>query len=88
MMEYDDKRALIHAHIHSFTSLPKDKSESAIELKKLRDTISVALAVLSNLGCHVSHWDPILIYVITEKFGSKTRTEWNLKRGDTKECAS
>jgi hypothetical protein len=26
--EYDDKTALIHTHIHSFASLPKNKSES------------------------------------------------------------
>jgi hypothetical protein len=47
--EYDDKRALIHAHIYSFTSLSKGKSESAIELKKLRDIVSIALTALSNL---------------------------------------
>jgi hypothetical protein len=55
MSKYDDKRALIHAHIHSFASLLKGISESATELKKLRDTISVAFAALLNLGCHVSH---------------------------------
>ncbi|KAH0946120.1 hypothetical protein HN011_005673, partial [Eciton burchellii] len=53
--EYDDKKALKHAHIHSFASLPKAKSESATKLKKLRDTVSIVLAVLSKLGCHVSY---------------------------------
>jgi len=86
--EYDDKGALTHAHIHSFASLPKGKSKSATQLKKLRNAVSVVLAALWNLGCHVSYWDPILVYIITEKFGSKTRTEWNLKHGDTKEYAS
>jgi hypothetical protein len=38
--EYDDKRALIHIHIHSFVNLPKGKSESVTELKKLRHNIS------------------------------------------------
>jgi hypothetical protein len=32
---YDDKRALIHAHIYLFEDLPKGKSESVTELKKL-----------------------------------------------------
>jgi hypothetical protein len=48
VMEYNDKGALIHAHIHSFACLPKDKSESATELKKLQDTVSIALAALSR----------------------------------------
>lgn len=48
--EYDDKQALIHAHIHSFVSLPSMKSENVIELKKLRDTLSASLAALTNLG--------------------------------------
>jgi hypothetical protein len=30
----------------------------------------VAFAALLNLGCHVSHWDSILIYIIIEKFNS------------------
>jgi len=49
LTEYDDKRALIHTHLLSFICLPKEKSDT--ELKKLRDTVSVALAALSNLGC-------------------------------------
>ncbi|KAH0950082.1 hypothetical protein HN011_007201, partial [Eciton burchellii] len=60
MTEYDDKKALIHTHLQSFVCLPKGKSEIAVELKKLRDTISIALAALSILGCHISYWDPIL----------------------------
>jgi len=55
VMEYDDKRALIYTNIHLFASLLKEKSESVIELKKLRDTVSVALAALLNLEYHVSH---------------------------------
>jgi len=88
LVEYDDKRALIHTHIRSFASLPKRKSEGITELKELRDAVSVALAVLSNLGCPVSQWDHLLVYIISEKFSPKTWTEWNLKRGDTKEYSS
>jgi hypothetical protein len=86
--EYDDKRALIHTCFQSFVSLPKGKSESVTELKKLtvRHHIPRACSV-SNLGCHVDYWHPILVYIISEKCDLKTRTEWNLKRGDTKEYA-
>jgi len=88
LTEYDDKRALIHTHLQSFICFPKGKSDIATELKKLRDTVSVALAVLSNMGCQISYWDSILVFIITEKLGSKTRAKWNLKRGNTREYVS
>jgi hypothetical protein len=54
----------------------------------MRDTVFIALVALSNVGCPVSQWDHLLVYIITKKFGLKTRAELNLKRGDTKEYAS
>lgn len=78
--EYDDKQALIHAHIHSFMSFPPMKSENVSELKKLRDTLSASLAALTNLGSPVDQWDDILIYIVSQKFSPRTRNEWNLKR--------
>lgn len=81
--EYDDKQALIHTHSHSFVSLQKIKTKNVTELKKLRDTVSVSLAALMNLGCLVSHWDDLLVYFISQKFSPRTRNEWSLKH-----CAS
>lgn len=74
--EYDDKQALIHAHIHSFVSLPSMKSENVIELKKLRDALSTSLAALTNLGRPVNLWDDILIYIISQKSAYKKRMEF------------
>jgi hypothetical protein len=52
--EYDDERALISTNLQSFICFPKGKFETAAELKKLRDTVNVALKNLSKLGCQVS----------------------------------
>ncbi|KAH0951316.1 hypothetical protein HN011_002983, partial [Eciton burchellii] len=86
MAEYDNKRALIHTHLHPFVSLPKRKFENATELKKLRNNVS--LAAFSNLECYVNYYTLQTLYIISEQFGSKIQTEWNLKRGDIKEYAS
>jgi len=86
MAEYDNKRALIHTHLHPFVSLPKGKFENATELKKLRNIVS--LAAFSNLECYVNYYTLQTLYIISEQFGSKIQTEWNLKRGDIKEYAS
>ncbi|KAH0946516.1 hypothetical protein HN011_005969 [Eciton burchellii] len=88
LKEYDNKRVLFRTHLQSFVCLPKRKFETAAELKKLQDTVSVALATLSKLGCQVSFWDPIVVFIMTEKLGSKTRGKWSDKLGDAREYAS
>ncbi|XP_029175539.1 uncharacterized protein LOC114944006 [Nylanderia fulva] len=77
--EYDDKLTLIHTHIHAFMCLPTMKSENVAELRTLRDTVSASLAALTNLNRPVSEWDDILIYIISQKFSARTKSEWNLK---------
>jgi len=64
--EYDNPRAIIHAHIHNFTDLPKMKTETAAELKNLRDTVAVSLAALTNLERPVDKWDDLLVYIISQ----------------------
>ncbi|XP_071580298.1 uncharacterized protein, partial [Temnothorax nylanderi] len=81
--EYDNRNAIIHAHIHSFADLPKMKNENVTELKKLRDSVSASLAALTNLDRPVDMWDDLLVYIISQKFSPRTRNEWNLKRGNT-----
>ncbi|XP_071582039.1 uncharacterized protein [Temnothorax nylanderi] len=81
--EYDNRNAIIHAHIHSFADLPKMKNENVTELKKLRDSVSASLAALTTLERPVDAWDDLLVYIISQKFSPRTRNEWHLKRGDT-----
>ncbi|XP_029172969.1 uncharacterized protein LOC114941935 [Nylanderia fulva] len=86
--EYDDQLTLIHTHIHAFMCLPTMKAENVAEMRKLRDTVSASLAALTNLKRPVREWDDILVYVISQKFSSKTRSEWNLKISSSRELPS
>ncbi|XP_070170716.1 uncharacterized protein [Polyergus mexicanus] len=79
--ENDNQNAIIHAHIHAFADLPIMKTESAVELKGLRDTVAASLAALTNLGRPVEKWDNLLVYIVSQKFSPRTRNEWNLQRG-------
>lgn len=56
------------------------KTETAAELKNLRDTVAASLAALTNLGRPVDKWDDLLVYIISQKFSPRTRNEWNLER--------
>ncbi|XP_071652238.1 uncharacterized protein [Temnothorax longispinosus] len=81
--EYDNQNAIIHSHIHAFADLLKMKTENVIELKRLRDNVSASLAALTNLDRPVIYWDDLLVYLIAQKFSSKTRNKWNLIRGNS-----
>lgn len=40
------------------------KTETAAELKKLRDTVAAFLAALAHMGRPIEKWDDWLVYVI------------------------
>jgi hypothetical protein len=88
LKEYDDKRMLICTNLQSFVCFPQGKFDTAVELKKLRDTVIVALTNLSKLGCQVGSWNPIVVFVMTEKLGSQTLAKWNDYLGDIREYLS
>lgn len=80
--EYDDQNAIIYAHINAFADLPYMKTENISELKKLRDTVASRTALM-DLGHPVDMWENLLVYIISKKFSSKTREEWNMRRGSS-----
>jgi len=66
--EYDDRRALIRAHVKSILCFPQMKTENIEELKRFRNTISTARSALANLGSPVEHWDHLLVGSMELKF--------------------
>jgi len=86
--EYDDKRALIRAHVKSILCFPQMKTENLAELKRFRDTIATARAALANLGSPVEHWDHLLVGSMELKFSPETAREWNKSLGKSREFAS
>lgn len=76
----------VHEHIRAFSDLPVMKSETASELKRLRDTAAASVSALKILGRSVDQWDDFLVYILAQKFSPRTRNEWNLKRGSSREC--
>jgi len=88
MNEYDDKRALIRAHVKSILCFPQMKTENLAELKRFRDTIASARAALANLGSPVDQWDHLLVGSMELKFSPETAREWNKSLGKSRELAS
>jgi hypothetical protein len=86
--EYDNEKELIRAHLRTIIRLPDRKLETAAELKKLKDTVRVALINMTNLGCQVDNWDPFLVTIMSEKFGPETDAKWSEHLGASKKSPS
>jgi len=86
--EYDDKRALIRAHVKTILCFPSMKTENAAELKRFRNTISTARSALANLGSPVEYWDHLLVGCMELKLSPETVREWDKSLGKSKEFAS
>jgi hypothetical protein len=66
VMEYDDKRALINAYIHSFASLLKGKSESARVKETARRPICRARSVVESRMSRQSVGPSLSVYYYRE----------------------
>jgi hypothetical protein len=86
--EYDNKRALIRTHLQTIVHLPNGKLETALELKKLKDTMHVTLLNVTKLECQISNWDPLLVIIMSKKFDPQTEAKWNEYLGDFTESPS
>jgi len=86
--EYDNKRELIRVHFRMIIRLPDGKLETAVELKKSKDTVRVALINVTNLGCQIDNWDPLLMTIMSEKFSPETDAKWSEHLGASKESSS
>ncbi|XP_050294296.1 uncharacterized protein LOC126734641 [Anthonomus grandis grandis] len=75
---YENKRAIIHAHMKAIFSLPSLKEDNHIQLRKFLDNFQKHYRCLKNLGENVDNWDTPLIYLLTSKFGQLTRREWEI----------
>lgn len=69
---YDNKRMLVNNHLATFLSQQSLQVESAAGLKKLHDTTLECINAISNLKINIETWDPILIYIVSQKLDRDT----------------
>ncbi|XP_071581131.1 uncharacterized protein [Temnothorax nylanderi] len=82
---YENRRRLVHDHIHALHTLPQATSDSAVALTALRNKANIAIQSLKNLGRSVDAWDDILVYLLVQRLDKFTRKAWELQLGDTSE---
>ncbi|KAJ8940648.1 hypothetical protein NQ318_012731 [Aromia moschata] len=73
---YENKRAILNAHINALLDLPVIVKESHLGLRKLIDTFLKNLRALKNFGLATDTWDQLLINILTRKLDDLTKREW------------
>ncbi|XP_076660409.1 uncharacterized protein LOC143363756, partial [Halictus rubicundus] len=79
---FENKRLLVTTHLETLYDLPQVHSESADQLRSLRDKANKAIKALQNLDRPVEHWGDLLVFFVTTKLDSESRKAWELKLGD------
>lgn len=78
---FDNKRLLIENHVTALFNIESITKESSTALKAIIDNVNKNIRALKTLGEPVHNWDTLLIYVIRQKFDSKTFREWEEYKG-------
>lgn len=75
---YENKNLMIHNHLKSLFEYPHLIKENYSDLRNLFDSFTKHLRALKTLGECTEHWDRLIIYLISNKFDSSTRKEWEM----------
>lgn len=73
---FQNKRAIINAHIKGIFDLPNLIKESHVSLRTFLDTFLRHFRSLSSLGENVKEWNTILIYLLNTKLDVVSKREW------------
>lgn len=73
---FNSTRLLVYNHVSALFKLERINSESSIKIRRLIDNVSKHLKSLNILGQPTTHWDTLLIYMITTKLDEVTIREW------------
>lgn len=84
--QYENKHAIINAHLRSFHDIPLMSTASSI-----RHAITMTnscLAGIKNLDILTDTWDPMIIFTLQEKLSFELRQKWEEERKGSHEPAS
>lgn len=83
---YDNRRAIVTAHINAIFSLEPLKKESAAGLLHIYNTVQKHLSALKNLNRPTTEYNDILINRLINLFDPKTQRDWEMSLASSTEC--
>ncbi|EZA59724.1 hypothetical protein X777_16372, partial [Ooceraea biroi] len=69
---YDNKRVIVNTHIKAIMDLPSMSKENPDELRQIADGAARHIHALEALKRPTSHWDDLLVYILSSKLDSVT----------------
>jgi hypothetical protein len=73
---YNNERLIFISHMHTLMNIPSMQNQSVALLKRMHDTTKECLNAIKNLGVDISSWDPILVYLLTQKLDTESYTDY------------
>lgn len=74
--QFENKRLLVRSCLSRFTALPKMKSESASELRKVFHGASATAGTLESIGRPITSSEDFFVFSVVELLDVRTRREW------------
>lgn len=85
---YENKRLLVRAYLANFVSLPKMRSESAVELRKIFHGVKSTVGSLASIGRAIDRSEDLFVHLAVELLDSRSRREWENSLSDTSDPPS
>lgn len=73
---FNNKRQIFMAHVNSFYNLATIQQQSYTAIKRLHDVTLESLHAIKNLGVDIMTWDPLLVYILSQKLDSDSYSEY------------
>jgi len=82
---YNNKFLLFNKNFQIFMRQPNIQKQSAFDIKKLYDTSNETIMAIHNWGVDTGSWDPVLVYILSEKLDTETYSEYMQSRSNPRE---
>jgi len=85
LKHYENTRLLVRSCFTTYLSLPKLKTESASELRKLFHCMASTVGALEGIGRPISNCENLFVHLTAEMLDPRTRREWESSIGGSTE---
>ncbi|KMQ86917.1 gag-pol protein, partial [Lasius niger] len=82
---YENRRLLVRSCFSSFTALPKMKTESTGDLKRIFHGMLSTVGTLESIGRPISNCSDLFVHLVVEMLDPRSRREWETAKKQPKE---
>ncbi|XP_048481675.1 uncharacterized protein LOC125489576 [Plutella xylostella] len=82
---FNNKNAIFNSHISTLLSFQTMQQQSLGQIKKLHDLSNECLNAIKNLGLDISSWDPLLVYLLSNKLDNQSYNDYIESRNNSRE---